>query len=51
MQTYKASIKAESNNRSQVVKTEVRAMSVIDARCLLWAIYGFHSIVSGPVKV
>jgi len=34
-----------------VIKTEVRAMNAQDARWLLWAQYGFHSIQSGPSQV
>jgi hypothetical protein len=49
MQTYQASVRAEVKGRSQVIKTEVRALNAQDARWLLWAQYGFHSIQSGPV--
>jgi hypothetical protein len=48
MYTYQASVRAKVNGRSQVIKTEVRAMNVQDARWLLWAQYGFHSIQAGP---
>jgi hypothetical protein len=48
MHTYQASVKAKVNGRSQVVKTEVRALNAQDARWLLWAQYGFHSIQVGP---
>jgi hypothetical protein len=48
MHTYKASVRFQVNGRSQVVKTEIRAPSVQDARWLLWAVYGFQSIQSGP---
>jgi len=52
MHTYQASVKVRANNgRSQVVRTEVRAPSSQDARWLLWAQYGFHSIQAGPLKV
>jgi hypothetical protein len=44
MHTYQASVRAQVKGRSQVIKTEVRAMSAQDARWLLWAQYGFHSI-------
>lgn len=40
MHTYQASVRAKINGRSQVVKTEVRAMNAQDARWLLWAQYG-----------
>ena len=49
MHTYQASVKVRANHgRSQVVRTEVRAPSSQDARWLLWAQYGFHSIQAGP---
>ena len=51
MHTYQASVKAQVTGRSQVIKTEVRAMNAQDARWLLWAQWGFHSIQSGPSKV
>jgi hypothetical protein len=52
MQTYQASVRVRANNgRSQVVRTEVRAPSSQDARWLLWAQYGFHSIQAGPSQV
>ncbi len=49
MHTYKASVRVQVNGRNQIVKTEIRALSVQDARWLLWAVYGFQSIQSGPV--
>jgi hypothetical protein len=51
MHTYQASVRAQVKGRSQVIKTEVRAMNAQDARWLLWAQYGFHSIQSGPSQV
>jgi hypothetical protein len=51
MNTYQASVRAHVKGRSQVIKTEVRAMSAQEARWLLWAQFGFHSIQAGPVKV
>ena len=52
MHTYQASVRVRANNgRSQVVRTEVRAPSSQDARWLLWAQYGFHSIQAGPSLV
>jgi len=51
MHTYQASVRAQVQGRSQVIKTEVRAMNVQDARWLLWAQWGFHSIQSGPTQV
>ena len=49
MHTYQASVRAQVKGRSQVIKTEVRAMNAQDARWLLWAQWGFHSIQAGPV--
>jgi hypothetical protein len=51
MQTYQVSVRARVNGRNQVVKTEVRAINAQDARWLLWAQYGFHSIQAGPLLV
>ena len=51
MQTYQASVRISLNGRNQVVKTEVRAMNAQDARWLLWAQYGFHSIQVGPSPI
>jgi hypothetical protein len=51
MHTYQASVRAKVNGRSQVIKTEIRAMNAQDARWLLWAQYGFHSILAGPSQV
>ena len=51
MHTYQASVRAEVKGRSQVIKTEVRALNAQDARWLLWAQFGFHSIQSGPSQV
>ena len=48
MNTYRATVKVTVNGRSQTVRTEVRAPSTEDARWLLWAMHGFHSILSGP---
>ena len=42
--TYQALVTAKVNGRSQVIKTEIRALNAQDARWLLWAQYGFHSI-------
>jgi hypothetical protein len=49
MNTYQASVRAQVNGRSQVIKTEVRALNAQEARWLLWAQFGFHSIQAGPV--
>ena len=51
MHTYQASVRAQVKGRSQVIKTEVRALNAQEARWLLWAQWGFHSIQSGPSKV
>ena len=51
MHTYQASVRAQVQGRSQVIKTEVRALNAQDARWLLWAQWGFHSIQSGPTQV
>ena len=49
--TYQAQVLAQVQGHSQVIPTEVRALSRQDARWLLWAQWGFHSIQYGPVKV
>jgi hypothetical protein len=49
MNTYQASVRAHVKGRSQAIKTEVRAMNTQEARWLLWAQFGFHSIQAGPV--
>jgi hypothetical protein len=49
MNIYQASVRAQVKGRSQVIKTEVRAMNTQEARWLLWAQFGFHSIQAGPV--
>ena len=51
MHTYQASVRAQVQGRIQVIRTEVRAMNAQDARWLLWAQWGFHSIQSGPTQV
>ena len=51
MHTYQASVRAQVKGRSQVIKTEVRAMNAQEARWLLWAQFGFHSIQAGPSKL
>lgn len=37
MQIYKASVKKSVKGRSQIIKTEIRALNANDARWLLWA--------------
>jgi len=51
MHTYQASVRAQVTGRSQVIKTEVRAMNAQNARWLLWTQYEFHSIQTDPSKV
>jgi len=51
MQIYQATVRAQVQGRSQVIRTEVRALSPQHARWLLWAQWGFHSIQDGPLKV
>ena len=47
MRTFRASSRVKVNGRGQVIATEISAPSLQDARWLLWAIYGFHSIQAG----
>ena len=49
MHNYQASVRAQVKGRSQVIKTEVRAVNAQEARWILWAQFGFHSIQAGPV--
>ena len=51
MNTYQTSVRAQVKGRSQVIKTEVRAMNAQEARWLLWAQWGFHSIQAGPSQI
>ena len=51
MNTYQASVRAQVKGRSQVIKTEVRAMNAQEARWLLWAQFRFHSIQAGPTQI
>ena len=48
MQTFQASVRVRVDGRSQIVQTQIRAPNSNDARWLLWAQFGFHSITSGP---
>jgi hypothetical protein len=50
MHTYQASSTVTIKGKTQLVKTEVRAINAQEARWLLWAQYGFHSIQSGPIR-
>jgi len=51
MQTFQASVRVRVDGRSQIVQTQIRASNSNDARWLLWAQFGFHSITSGPIQV
>jgi hypothetical protein len=51
MNTYQALVRAQVKGSRQLIKTEVRALNAQEARWLLWALYGFHSIQTGPIKV
>ena len=51
MQTFQASVRVRVDGRSQIVQTQIRAPNSNDARWLLWAQFGFHSITSGPSLV
>ena len=51
MQTYQASVRAHVKGRSQVIKTEVRALNAQEARWLLRAQFGFHSIQASPSQI
>jgi len=49
--TFQAAVKVNVNGSSSNVRIEIRAPSATDAKWLLWGMYGFHSIVSGPSEV
>ncbi len=51
MKTYTALIKAVVNGSIRAVPTQIQALNATDARWLLQAIYGFHSIASAPIEV
>lgn len=51
MKTFTALIKARVNGTERSVPTQVRAVNASDARWLLQAIYGFHSLQSVPSEV
>lgn len=51
MNTYQALVRVRIKGQAQNIKTEIRASNYQDARWLLWAQYGFHSIQAGPIKV
>jgi hypothetical protein len=46
MHTYQASVRAKVNGRSQVIKTEIRALNAQDARWLLWDDYPRTALLS-----
>jgi len=50
MHTYQASVRAQIRDRSQVIKTQVRATNEHDARWLLWAQQGCHSIQPAQLR-
>ena len=50
MKTYTALVKAKIGSQIRTVPTEIRAPSASDARWLLQAIYGFHSLLSSPTE-
>jgi hypothetical protein len=51
MKTFTALIKATVNGSVRAVPTQIQAQNSADARWLLLAIYGFHSLVSVPTEV
>ena len=51
MNTFTALIKARVNATERSVPTQIRAVNASDARWLLQAIYGFHSVQSEPSEV
>ena len=51
MKSYQATIKLEKSGYQRTLQTQVRAMSLEDARWILWALFGFHSILIGPTPV
>lgn len=51
MKTYTAIVRATVGPSTRSISTEVRASSSTDAKWLLQAIYGFHSVLSTPSEV
>jgi hypothetical protein len=51
MKTYTALIKAKVGDQIKAIPVEIRASSATDARWLLQAVYGFHSVVSAPIEI
>jgi hypothetical protein len=51
MKTYTALVAAKVGSTTKMVKTEVKAASVAEAKWLLQAIYGFHAVSSSPTEM
>jgi hypothetical protein len=51
MKTYTALIKARVGNSVKAIPVEIQAQNSSDARWLLQAIYGFHSLASSPTEL
>lgn len=51
MKTYTALVKSYVGESLRLVPAEVRAVSASDAKWLLQAIFGFHSVLSAPMEV
>lgn len=51
MHIYQETIRAQIEDRSQVIKTKIQALNAQDARWLLWAQRGFHSLQAGPSQI
>ena len=50
MKTYSALVSAKAGTATRLIKTEIRAASAAEAKWLLQAIYGFHSVASVPAE-
>jgi hypothetical protein len=48
MNTYTALVSAKVGTATKLVKTEIKATCASDAKWLLQAVYGFHSVASFP---
>ena len=48
MNTYTALVSAKVGTATKLVKTEIKAACASDAKWLLQAVYGFHSVASFP---
>jgi len=51
MKTFTAIVRATVGPNTRNISTEIRASSSTDAKWLLQAIYGFHSVLSAPSEV